>query len=233
MIDCGVRTGCRKAALLRIDVDRRINGNDLGNRRKFVFLVEFLVLRFLLSPVLVCVVCIEHMGVVVDPTAAADGYHNRYRQQESVCRQRLPCQLQASAQAGICTAARQQAGQHPEQNGPGQPVKSRPKERPNEVAVAIHVRVGVGDHIAVHKKMIRAPQALQNQLQSEDAHNDSMPDELVGNNGLHEEGEQSENQHIRESDDVEFLDVLQQLDVVITGDSLRQNSAEKCDREQE
>ena len=54
-----------------------------------------------------------------------------------------------------------------------------------------------------------------------------MADEFVGDDGLHEQRQQGEDQHLREGDDVELLGVLQELVVVVAGDGLHEDAAER------
>src|SRR6202035_3849069 len=98
----------------------------------------------------------------------------------------------------------QSDGDDGEQGGDGEPVGGRPEERRNEVAVAVHVRVGVGRGAAEEVEGVLPAEAEEDGIEDEDADDDAVADELVGHNGLDEERQQGEGEDLGEGDEVEL-----------------------------
>ena len=71
LIDSRVSAGGAEAAAFRKDVDHGIDGDDLGNRRTLIFLIELFVLGLEFAAVLVGEKWVEHVRVVVEPGSAA------------------------------------------------------------------------------------------------------------------------------------------------------------------
>ena len=62
---------------------------------------------------------------------------------------------------------------------------------------------------------------------------DAVSDELVGDDGLHEEREQDVDQDLGEGYEIELFGVLEELVVVVAGDGLHDDAAESGDGEQD
>ena len=85
-----------------------------------------------------------------------------------------------------------------EQAGDREPVSDGPEERGHEMAVAVHVRVGVGRRVAEQVERVLPAEVEKDGYDDEDADDDAVADELVGDDGLDEEREQGEGEHLRE-----------------------------------
>ncbi len=102
-----------------------------------------------------------------------------------------------------------------------------PKECGDEVAVAVHVRVGVGRSVAEEVEGVLPAEVEKNDVEDEETDNDAVGDELVGEDGLEEEGGEGEDEDLGKGDEVEFLEVLKELIVVVTRDCLAKDAAEQ------
>ncbi len=94
------------------------------------------------------------------------------------------------------------------------------------MAVAVHVGVGVGGGVAEEVEGVLPAEVVEDGHDDEDADDDAVADELVGDHGLDEEGEENEDEDLREGNDVELFEVLEELVVVVAGDGLHEDAAE-------
>ena len=106
-----------------------------------------------------------------------------------------------------------------------EPIDDRPEQRRHEVAVAVHVGVGVGGRLAEEIERVLPAEAEQDRHQDEDADHNAVAHKLVRDHGLDEEGEKRESEHLREGHEVEFFEILQQLVMVVAGDGLHDDAA--------
>ena len=102
---------------------------------------------------------------------------------------------------------------------------SEPEEWPHKVPIPVHIGIGVGRRRAKEIESILPSEVKKDRLQNENADNNAMADEFVGHNGLHKHSQQSKDQNLREGDDVELFEILQQVVVVVTGCSLHDDPA--------
>ena len=178
-------------------------------------------------------VFVEDVGVVEVPGATADGDE----QEESAAGMSRGSALAGEPESrGPCivgAAAREGDGDDGQKQADGQPIGDGPEERGHEVAVAVHVGVGVRRGVAEEVERVLPAEVEQDGLHHEDADDDAVADELVGDDGLHEEREQGKDEDLREGDEVELLDVLEELVVVVAGDGLHDDAAEAGDCEQD
>ena len=82
-------------------------------------------------------------------------------------------------------------------------------------------------------RVFSQPKAEEDRHQNEDADQDAVAHKLVRDDGLDEKCEKSEGEDLREGHDVEFLEVLQELVMVVAGDGLHDNADEHGEGEQD
>ncbi len=133
----------------------------------------------------------------------------------------------------VGAAAGEGDGDDGEDAGDCEPVGDGPEERRREVAVAVHVGVGVGGGIAEEVERVLPAEVVDDGHDDEDTDDDAVADELVGDDGLYEEREENEDEDLREGDDVELFEVLEELVVVVAGDGLHEDAAEGRDGEKD
>src|SRR5580658_887892 len=173
------------------------------------------------------------MGVVVIPGSGADSSKQRNGQKQSVRGQGLLRRAQPYAQARLSATARKQAGQDAKEDRPGKPVDRRPENWFDEVAIAIHVGISVGHNVAVDIEPIAEPGGVENCFEKKDADDDAVTYELVGDDGLHEEGEQSKDHDLREDNQIKLFSVLNQLEMIVASYDLRSYPGQKNESEKE
>src|SRR6266566_5466996 len=69
-------------------------------------------------------------------------------------------------------------------------------------------------------------QRYKDRRDNEDADNDAVADELIGDYSLDKEREQDEGEDLRKGNEVELFDILEQLVVMVASDSLHEDAAE-------
>ena len=165
------------------------------------------------------------MSVVVKPDSAADRCQNEQGHGRHESRSTPKRTLEAGFQVDLGPAARHRHANRRQRASDEQPIRRRPEQRRDEVAVAVHVGIRVRSGVPEQVQCVLPAEARQDRSDHENPYDDAMPDKLVGHQRLDEHRQQSHCQHLRERDDVKFLGVLQQLVVVIAGDSLHQDAA--------
>ena len=70
-------------------------------------------------------------------------------------------------------------------------------------------------------------------MQDEDADHDAVAHKLVRDHGLDEQCQKDEGEDLRESHDVEFLEILQELVMVVSGDGLHEDADQHGNGEQD
>ncbi len=144
--------------------------------------------------------------------------------------------LQGEAGAGakrvLGSAARQSDGDHAQRGADREPVDSRPEHGRDEMAVAVHVGVGVGGDLADEVQRVLPAERRKDLKQDEDADQDAVADKLVRHDGLDEEGKENEDEDLREGHNIELLEVLQEFVVVIAGDGLHHDADEHGESEE-
>ena len=99
------------------------------------------------------------------------------------------------------------------------------------MAVTVHVRVSVGGGLADEVKRVLPSEAVEDGHKNEEADHDGVAHKLVRDHGLDEESEEDEAEDLREGNKVEFLEVLEEFVMVVTGDGLHDNADEHGDGE--
>ena len=92
------------------------------------------------------------------------------------------------------------------------------------MSVAVHVRVGVRRRRARQVERVFPAEVEQDRLKDEDSDHNSVADEFVRDHGLDKQREKSEGQNLREGDDVELLEILQDFVVVISSNGLHDDA---------
>ena len=178
-------------------------------------------------------VFVEDVRVVEVPGAGADGDESEKQGRRDEPRSALQREAGAGAQGVFGSAAGERDGDDAQHSEDRQPVGDRPEQRGDEVAVAVHVGVGVGGDLAEEVERVLPAEVEEDGHQHEDADHDAVAHELVRHDGLHEQCEQDEDEDLREGDEIELLEVLQQLVVVVAGDGLHDDADQHGDREQD
>ena len=149
----------------------------------------------------------------------------------------IRCALRGEAKTrrpGVVGAlAGERDGDRGEEAGDEEPVGDGPEQRGHEMPVAVHVRVSVGRRVAEEVEGILQPEVKKNGSEDENADDDTVADELVGDDGLQKKREQGEDEHLGEGDHIELFGVLHELIVVIAGDGLHENATETGNRKQD
>lgn len=140
---------------------------------------------------------------------------------------------EAGRQSIVGAAASERDRDDPEKGRDGKPVGYRPEQGRNEVAVTVHITVGVGRSVVIEVESVFPPEVIKNRHHHDHADGDGVADELVVDHSLDEKREQSEGHELRKYDDIQFLEILAKFVVVITGNCLHNYAAEHGDREQE
>src|SRR5580704_5516711 len=101
------------------------------------------------------------------------------------------------------------------------------------MAVTVHVAVNVGRRVAVEIESVLPPETEKNRNQHNDADRNAMPDEFVADHGLNEKSEQRKCHDLREGDDEQLLEILQQFEVVIAKAGLDEDAADHRNHQQD
>src|SRR6202044_740285 len=119
------------------------------------------------------------------------------------------------------------------QHGRGrEPISKRPEHGRDEMAVAVHVGIGIGGARPKQIQRVLPAERRKDLKQNEEADHNAVAYKLVRDYGLDEESEKNKDQDLREGHHVEFLEILEQLVVVIAGDGLHKNAHEHREREE-
>ncbi len=101
-----------------------------------------------------------------------------------------------------------------EDNRYREPICYRPKQCRREVPIAVHVRIGVGRCTADEIECVLQSKGIKDRRDNEDADNDAVADELIGDYSLNKERERGEGEDLRKGNEVELFDTLEQLVVI-------------------
>jgi len=82
------------------------------------------------------------------------------------------------------------------------------------VPVAVHVRIGVGRCTVDEIECVLQSKGIKDRRDNEDADNDAVADELIGDYSLNKERERGEGEDLRKGNEVELFDTLEQLVVI-------------------
>ena len=219
-------------ALLWEDVDRRIDGRHLRLRKVFVLLEVALVAGLDVPQVLGVEILVEHVRVVVIPRSRAHRDHCEDRRRRDQPRRTRARQVRPRAERALRPAAREGDRDHAEDGEDREPIGDRKEERRHEVAVAIHVRVDVLRNLTRQVERIRPAEVEEHRHEHERADHDPVSHELVRDHRLCEQRPQREAEDLREGDDVQFLEVLRQLEVVVSRHRLHEDANEHRHGEQ-
>ena len=74
---------------------------------------------------------------------------------------------------------------------------------------------------------------IEDRRDDEEANDDSVADKFIGDYRLDKERKQDEGKDLREGNEVELFDILEQLIVMVAGDSLHEDAAEAGNRKQD
>ena len=220
-------------AAVGIDVDGGVDCRDLGLKQIFVLLELAFVVGLDVAARLGVEILVEDVSVVEVPGAGADGDDGEEQGGRGEPRSALQGQADAGAQGILCSAPGEGDGDDAQHGADRQPVSDRPEQRRDEVAVAVHVGVGVGGSLADEVERVLPAEAVEDGHQDEETDQDGVAHELVRDHGLDEECEKGEGEDLREGHDVEFLEVLQELVVVVTGDGLHHDADQHGEGEED
>ena len=124
-----------------------------------------------------------------EPTAASS---SRARPRERGAGARRSARRVRARERIVGAAARVGDRDNAEQGEDRKPISDRPEQRGHEMPVAVHVRVGVRRSRAGQVEGVLPAEVEEDGLKHEDADDDAVADELVGDHGLDEEREQGE-----------------------------------------
>jgi len=176
---------------------------------------------------------IEHVGVVVEPASAAGGDEEKHGRGRDDAGQAQAGAAGARFPGEVAAAPVEENGENAEKAGDGEPIGEDPGEGGDEVPIAIHVGVGIGGDFAEENETVFNADAVEDGNQDEESDHDAVADELVGDDGLHEEGHQRVDEDLGEGDEVELLEVLEELEVEVSLDGLGEDAADHDDRKQD
>ena len=199
-----------EGAALGIDVDGGIDRGDFGLQQVFVLLELAFVVGLNVAARLGVEVFVEDVSVVEVPGAGAGGDDGEKQAQAGPAGERSRRASRARARRESSAPRRAKAMETDAQHGRDrEPVGDRPEQGRDEVAVAVHVGVGVGGDLAEEVQRVLPAKAVEDGHEDEDADHDAVAHKLVRDHGLDEEREQDEDQDLREGHDVELFEVLQ------------------------
>ena len=92
--------------------------------------------------------------------------------------------------------------------------------------VAVHVGIGVGRCTADEIECVLQSKVIKDRRDDKDANNDAVADKFIGDYGLDKEREQDKGEDLRKGNEVEFFDILEQLAMMVAGDSLHEDATE-------
>ena len=137
--------GAGEGAALGKDVDVGVGGDDFGLRQMFVLLEIALVVGLDVAAIFGGEVFVEDVGVVEVPDAAADGDEREETRGGDEAGSALRSEAHARERQASSAPRRASAMEMtPSTAEDRKPIGDGPEERRHEVAVAVHVRVGVG-----------------------------------------------------------------------------------------
>src|SRR5208283_2952908 len=198
-----------------IDIDPGIDSGDLGLWQVLIFLVAALVVGLYLPPLLRIEILVPDVRVVVVPEPAARSDQQEKDSGWDQARQAGSSKRPAGRPSIVGTAAGECNRDEAQKRRDCKPIGDRPEQGSDEVAVPVHVAVGIGRSVAEQVESILPAKVEHNRDQDEDPDHDTVTNELVTDHGLHKECKQSKGNDLRKDDDVELLDILQKLVVVI------------------
>ena len=115
---------------------------------------------------------------------AIDEEERRGRDQ---ARSALRGEAEARGPGVVGAAAGERDGERRQEARDRKPVSDGPEKRGHEMAVAVHVRVSVGRRVAEEVERVLPPEVEEDGHEDEDADDDAVADELVGDDGLDEQ----------------------------------------------
>ena len=175
---------------------------------------------------------VEDVGVVKVPGTGTNGDESEKQGGRNQAGRSLQGQPGAGAQGVFGSATREGNGDNSEHGRDRKPVGNRPEHRRDEVAVAVHVGVGVRGDLSEEIQRVFPAERWKDLQQDEDADHNAVPYKFVGDHGLDEESEKDKGQDLWQGHYIEFLEILPQLVVVITGDGLHENAHDHGEPEQ-
>ena len=164
----------------------------LGCRQVFVLLEVAFVVGLNVAARLGVEIFVEDVGVVEVPGAGAGGDEGEKQRERGEPGSALEGEAGAGAQGVLGAAPGEGDGDDAENSADREPVGDRPEQRGDEVAVAVHVGVGVGGSLADEVEGVLPAEVVEDGHEDEDADHDAVADELVGDHGLDEECEKDE-----------------------------------------
>ncbi len=173
------------------------------------------------------------MGVVVVPNSTADSDQQQDSRGRNQAQRALPGEAEARRPRVVGATPCERDRDDCEDSCYREPIGYRPKECGREVAVAVHVRIGVGRRTANEIECVFQSKVIKNRRNDEDANNDAVADKFIGDYSLDKQREQDEGKNLRKGNEVELFDILEQLIVMVAGNSLHEDAAEASDRKQD
>ena len=228
-----VRAGAFEGAALGMDVDFGIDADDFGLGQEFVFFVVALVVGLDAAALLGGEKFVADVGIQVIPSAAGDGDDEEEDERGNETWEALRGDLGSSSPTVFGAAARECDREDSEHGHDREPIDDGPSESGDEMAVAVHVAVGVGGSLAWKIERVLETVAKQNRERDEETDDDSVADEFVADDGLNEESEEGEDEHLGIGDDEKFLEVLGDFEVVVAGEGLHEDAANHGDGEED
>jgi len=154
--------GAGEGAALGEDVDVGVDGDDLGLGKVLIFLEVALVIGLDVALLRLAEEFVEDVGVVEVPAAAADGDEYEEDADGGEAGSAVAEEAQAGGEAVVGTADSEANGDDAEEGRDGEPVGDGPEECGDEMAVAVHVRVGVAGSVAEKVESVFPAVGLEN-----------------------------------------------------------------------
>ncbi len=240
LVDQGVVAADIQPALIWVDIHVRFHRGDARLRQVLVLRVLLLVVGVLFRLCRAALVVVEHVGVVVDPDAAADECQPCSSQCDLCrCVQARPSFAQPVRPGLIGAAHPEQCGQHQQRHGAAGPVEVKPQRSLEEMAETVHVRIRhVRRTAVVVQVMVPMQQAEADRAEHQPHDGQQITEELVVRHHLQEQRQHCQ-QHERDRIQGQCRQIQAQLQMGIAVAQLPAdahhgaNQQKRCDHRQQ